>query len=387
MNYFSAQDLLNRALQIAGSNHFEDRAFIPALEQFVSGINSRSDLIPDRKQPLEKDILRLLVNRLWWEKDRAENPDILEQTLLPPVVIAGLPRCGTTKLQRILSASGSFQNMLYWQAHMSSRIPGEANGGISRRIEETQAFCDWQHSVSPGFQTSHALAADLPEEEVFLMNATFDTVHQALGHNAPGYLHWLAGHDLTYCYDYLYRQLQYLQWQLHRGSNRRWLLKTPGHLGNEPQLVRLFPEGLKIICPHREPSQMLPSIGRLCDEAFKCFYNVGEDKQATGQFVLDIFAAGLQKNMAWRDGNTEVEILDLSFTQIRDDAVGAAEIVYDFLGEPLTPEIKKSIQAWETTNPQHKHGKARYSLEEFGLTEEQVNTAYAEYRQRFASYL
>ena len=79
----------------------------------------------DREQAIKQYIIRMLVNRARMQKDLVDHPEIERIELLPPVAIVGLPRTGSSKLQRILSASSGLQSLPFWPAHMFGRIPVE----------------------------------------------------------------------------------------------------------------------------------------------------------------------------------------------------------------------------------------------------------------------
>jgi hypothetical protein len=58
--------------------------------------------------------------------------------------------------------------------------------------------------------------------------------------------------------------------------------------------------------------------------------------------------------------------------------------VYDRFGLPLTAPAKAAMHAWLAANPQHKHGAPRYTLEEFGLSLDEVRGSFREYTRHFS---
>ena len=58
--------------------------------------------------------------------------------------------------------------------------------------------------------------------------------------------------------------------------------------------------------------------------------------------------------------------------------------IYEFLGRELTDTAIAGMQAWLTTNNQHKHGAHKYRLEDFGLDPSLVDKRLAFYRERFS---
>ena len=387
MSYLSAAELLNEASERTGLNNFGPDNFREPFEIMVEGINNRPDVLEDRLDILKEEILRLLVNRLWFARDIEENPEILKQELLPPVSIASLPRTGTTKLQRILSATDHFQSTLYWHLIMPARVPGQPDGGVEKRIQRTQQLVDWRAKVIPEMDKIHLLSTFEPEEELFVCDETFRSPYMAFTHTAPEFIDWYHNADMDYTYDYLKMELQYLQWQFNRDAGLPWLLKAPGHLGFEDQLQRVFPKGQKIIFSHRNPVEIMGSLSGLAVVFNSQFYSGKVDRELAGQTAANLAVAPLLAHMEWRKTNTDIEILDLSFKDVTANSLETAEKVYDFIGLELTDDAVRKIRSWDTQNPRHRHGKYEYRLTDFGLTEDYVNKVFEAYLEEFSGYL
>lgn len=379
-------ELLESAKQNTGLDDFGNDDFLEGLQNLVLGINNSSSLRTDRIENVREVILRLLTNRLWTEKDIRENPDILEQNLLPPICMCTLPRTGTTKIQRLLSAIGEFQHLLYWHSHMPARVPGQADGGRAFRIQESERYCDWETNTSPEFEKAHVRKADEPEEETFMMEQTFRNSSLALEFPSQEYSAWLSATDIGPAYDYLVLQLKYLQWQLYRGSPKPWILKSPTHLGLEDQFLRVFPQGRHFLFSHRDPKQIIPSLCHLVKASQKLYYVTEARDEDLGQLILSWLYYPIQQHMAWRDRNPEIEVLDLAFTEVSSDSIGTARKICAFIGKNLEQKNISQIEKWDRENPRHKHGKAEHSLGTFGLTPEKVDEVFAPYMERFANY-
>src|SRR5690606_15368969 len=96
---------------------------------------------------------------------------------------------------------------------MPSRIPGEADGGVARRIAETREFERWMYATSPAILTGHPQFTDEAEECQWLMEASFRHPIQFGLFESSRYLQWLMQADMSPTFNYFYQQLQYLQWQ------------------------------------------------------------------------------------------------------------------------------------------------------------------------------
>jgi len=388
MDRISANALIAAARQQTGLSDFTDKWVIEGLSQLVSSVNRRDDFIAERRSMLEVELIRLLKNNLHFQSDLRHHPEILAQTPTPPLAIVSLPRTGTTKVQRLLGELDTFQNVPYWQIHMPSRQATEYNDDIAQRIQTTRDYCQWIDQVAPEIQKIHRFAADEPEEDLYLPDMSFGSMYLGGMHGSQDYNQWLFENNLVpRNYDFLYQTLQYLQWQFHRNDSRPWLLKSPGHIGFEEQLVRIFPQGVNFLCTHREPVEVIPSLCRLMEYFPSLWYKNARSKEETGMMALAIFSEPMLTHMQWRDRNPQVPILDLSYREICRDSVGTVEKIYDLIELPVDGATIDLVQQWDKLNPQHKSGRNPYSLEEYGLTENAINQVFEKYRARFADYL
>ena len=71
-------------------------------------------------------LLQLLKNRLLLTDLLNRHPEIDDIELQPPVVIAGLPRTGTTHLHNLLAPPSTFRTMPYWESVEPFPLPAEA---------------------------------------------------------------------------------------------------------------------------------------------------------------------------------------------------------------------------------------------------------------------
>ena len=59
--------------------------------------------------------------------------------------------------------------------------------------------------------------------------------------------------------------------------------------------------------------------------------------------------------------------------------------MYAQYGLNFSPEAEKRMREWIANNPQHKHGRHRYSMEEYGLTKEDITSRMGPYLEYFKS--
>lgn len=387
MDELSVAQLLAEAEQQTGLSDFGRDNFREGLDALVAGINASGLTLPGREPHLRRDLVRLLVNRLRWQKDLAEHPAIERQKLLPPLCIVSLPRTGTTKIQRFLAETEAFQDLPYWQILMPGRIHALPDLGVEQRISETESFCAWRVSVQPDIQKTHRITALESEEDIFLQEIGFRSKGLGFIHQSAQYGGWLAGQDPGLSYDVLRMMLQYLQWQFHAAEPRPWLLKSPVNLGSEDQLQRIFPAGMKLICPHREPAEIFPSLCRLVETYTGLYYRLPMRREELGTFMLGAMAQSMQRHLQWRARNPAVPILDLGFKEICADSMKVAAKIHDFIGIPFSAEARRKVAEWDRRNPRHAEGTIDVDLAAYGLSEQRVNELFAPYREQFAAWL
>ena len=124
-----------------------------------------------------------------------------------------------------------------------------------------------------------------------------------------------------------------------------------------------------------------------CEDFSKLYNRLPMPLEAFGHMVVDLLHNGMERHMAWREANPQVEVLDLSFREICDDSLGTAEKIHDFLELPLNGDARRRIESWDQENPRHKHGKLELTLEMYGLDERVINAKFGPYREAFGQFL
>ena len=388
MKPFDVGALLTEANRRTGLTDLGDPDCIGNLEAFVQSVNQSGEVAENRWDAAYEYVVRLLVNRQYFAKDLKDHPEILDEPLQPPVAIVALPRTGSTKLQRLLGATGHFQNLLWWQQHMFARIPGEADGGVAQRLEETKRFEKWCYEVCPDMLKGHPRFAEEPEEEQILNEYMFPPVMSVQFSGADYSQERLMSLDIKPVYQYMKMQLQYLQWQFQPGSQKPWLLKSPTNLGFEDMLVDTFGDGTKLICSHRNPVNIVCSIAKTTEYYRQVFSDVMSEEKThrLGENMLAALAYAVQRHMEWRDANQTVQVLDIGFSTINRDSMKTVELVNDFLNLGMSKAQEEEIVRWDEEQ-KASHQRNDYSPEYFGLSESKIEDAFTPYLERYAELL
>jgi hypothetical protein len=325
-------------------------------------------------------ILQWLKNRLLLSDLLARHPEIHDIELLPPIVIAGLPRTGTTHLHNLLAAGPTFRTMPYWESNEPFPLPAEAGMQPDPRKARMDIAVQVMNLVMPHFPLMHEMTTDHVHEEIQLLANDFSTMlFETLAH-VPRWRDYYMGHDQTPHYEHLQTQLKAMQFL--RGG-RRWLLKSPQHLEQIPVLDKVFP-GVFVIFTHRDPAPVTLSMLAMLTYSARMYCSPVPVNEIAVTWV-DRLASMLGTLVRDRDGIPPERSIDVRFDEFMADEVAVTEQVYAKAGEQLDGHARAAITAYLGGHRRGRHGTVATSPEMFGLHERDLHEPFAPYVARFLS--
>lgn len=380
---FDADALSAEAVsRTGGLTVFGDGPYRAALDVMCAALNDEANLSARGAAMMREKLVGQLANRLVVEEYFRRHPEIAEIAIDDPLVIVGLPRTGTTLLQRLLAADPRFHSAAWWEARYPAPLTGETLDAPTGRIARAQAEVATMIDCMPQILSIHPLDAMLADEEFMLMEHSFVCAMDSYA-NVPGYTAWLDKQDLTPVYTYLKRMLQFLQWQKERrgvAPAERWLLKTPQHLRALDVLCRVFPRA-QVVLTHRDPVQTIPSLASFAHTLWQ-MYADDPDPLVVGACWNAAMARAIGAAMTARDALPAGRFLDIQFEDTVSDPLGVAETVYRFAGMPLDVPRRAEMTDWVARNGRDKRAAHDYSIARFGFTEAQLALDFAAYRAR-----
>ena len=192
------------------------------------------------------------------------------------------------------------------------------------------------------------------------------------------YIDWLdecTTADWVQAYELYADQLRLLQWWY---PGKRWVLKTPFHLWAVDALCTVFPDAL-IVQQHRTPAACVASFCSLTQTAFKPIAP-GIGPEHIGQITLRYLRDALARNAAARTALDAQRFVDIPYEDLVADPMGCARQVYQAAGIEPDPQALRCMQDWLPVQATARGGKRHdYRLDAFGLTDAQVNEAFAPY--------
>ncbi|HET6734638.1 sulfotransferase family protein [Mycobacterium sp.] len=361
-----------------GLDDFGDDDYRERLDVYLAALHEIGDMHDPGVVNFYSQLVQLLKNRLLLTDLLARHPQIHDIELLPPVVIAGLPRTGTTHLHNLLGSATTFRTLPYWESVEPFPLPAEA--GIEpdprrARMDTAIAVLD---VVMPHFRLMHEMTTDHVHEEIQLLANDFSTMlFETLAH-VPRWRDYYQSHDQTTYYEHLATQLKALQFL--RGG-RRWLLKSPQHLEQLPVLNRVFP-GVVVVFTHRDPVPVALSMIAMITYSARMHRSQVpvEEIAATWAERLDQMLCALVRD---RDVIGQERSLDIRFDDFMASELGVAEQVYALAGEPITDDARASMAAYISGHQRGRLGRVATSCEMFGLDENQLRARFAPYVERF----
>lgn len=202
--------------------------------------------------------------------------------------------------------------------------------------------------------------------------------------HVPAYAAWLEAQDVTSGYRHLDRMLRFLQWQKkQRGEpGVRWVLKAPYHLAFLDTLFAVFPDA-SVVLTHRDPVETVPSLASFIHTLHR-LNSDSVDPLAIGAHWQRKLAWATRRSLAARTGR-EGRFLDLDYEALVAEPLACVQRIYDFAGMQLTPDALAAMKEWAVENARDRRPVHRYTLAEFGMTEESLARDFAEYRERHLS--
>jgi hypothetical protein len=381
----STEALLAAATADTGFSDFGDESFRKPFEVLVKALNEEAELNAVGRFMQYERILNSLKNRLRMEEYLKRNPEILQEELLPPVVIVGMTRTGTTMLHRILASDSRFYAPLWYEVRNPAPYMDWDLQQKDQRITEAEAEVAAMLEANPEIASIHPMDPTGADEEILLLEHSFYSYVASSFAHVPTYSDLVAQSDNTPAYEYLKRQLQFLQWQKKRRGQQaeRWLLKAPHHLHFMDVLLKVFPDAM-VIATHRDPVVTIPSTASFYYNLW-ILGNEKADKKVVAAEVADVFARGVKHTMNTREGN-EQRFFDVWF---KDTVSRPFEIfgeMYDFIDMELTSEAKAAMEQYRDEHKRDDRPPHEYTLEEYGYTEQGINELFADYKRRFIDH-
>ncbi|MCA9660154.1 MAG: sulfotransferase [Myxococcales bacterium] len=359
------------AARRAGVDDFADGAHREGLAALIEAADS-SALNTIGRLHMASLLTQVLATRLRLIQARRDRPAIDRGPALPPILVCGLPRSGTTFLHRLLAEREDARPLPLWE--LMEPIPGP---GPDRRLAEAEARMRRLAALSTAnLDAQHLMRAELPDECGHLFKCT---MYSSIFWQAPlySYLEWYLGADTRAPY----RDYRALLGLLDR-PGRRLVLKDPFHARHLSSLFAVLPEAL-VVQTHRDPLEVLPSFHKLTTSVHRLF-TARPDTARAVELNTRWLADLVERSAADRAALPERRVCDVRYRDLVADPVGVVARIHAAFDLEFSPALAARLERFVAANGQRKYGANPYTLEQFGQRREAIAERFATYRATFA---
>lgn len=372
------ENLHETAVAQVGFEDFGEQDYLAGLRVLLRAIDTDLELNATGRKRVFATVLRALRGRLYSQKGWAGRPECLRTQIRAPLVIVGLPRTGTTTLQKLMSLDQQFQGLEYWLAPNPTIRPPRVEWENNPNYRNAVASLEAADREDPMSRLIHDVVAGEPDECFHMMLQRF--VHNTFGASlgTPSYDEWWMTQDETPNY---YRHRDNLKLIGFNEPHKRWLLRNISHLLYLDSLLEVFPDA-NIILAHRDPVAVLPSVCSLIMIGRRAILGPAADAQQCGRREFELWKIGIERGLRVRDLHPD-RFLDVYFRDLVEDTMGTVRGIYQHFGLKLDEAAEQRMQAWLDAHSHTRPGFHKYTPEQYGLSAHEIRRKYADYIERY----
>lgn len=365
-------DIVAAAIRTTGLSDFGGTDHEEGARIFVDSLTTEAGLTPVGNYRMRGSVKGLLVSRLMAEQGFAAHPAYADIAVERPIFITGLPRSGTTLLQRLLTADPTHQGLEQWLADLPQPRPPREAWPDDPIFSAMQVGYEAFHAANPELAGLHYSDATTHEECWRLLQQSGTSVSFETQAHVPSYAAWLDKQDWTPSYQRYRRLLQLI------GLNdpgKRWILKNPSHLVALDALLEVFPDAI-VLVTHRDSVTCVASMCSLAAASTRGTSTVFTGA-TIGRTQLDLLTREHAAYRSTRQSAAPGHFFDLEYDDLVRDPVGTVEAVYRHFDLPWETTVAEAVRAeLDASRSGVRAPSHRYSLEDYGLTEAQVRDAF-----------
>jgi len=361
----NSDELVQQAIDTTGLDDFGGTEWREGFDQLVASLDGEARLNDIGHAMVPPELVGYLSDRLGVVAHRTAHPEIVGVDIVPPIVIVGQGRTGTTILYDLLAQDPNTRVPRTWEIDRPLPPPETATYETDPRIDEVDAQMAMVDLVIPEFRSMHPMGARLAQECVRITGSDFRSMIFPTQYHVPSYGHWLLHDaDMSSAYRWHRKFLEHLQ---SRHPTSQWVLKSPGHIWCLEALLAEYPNAL-LVQTHRDPLRIIASLASLvamlrsigCDDP-----SIPEAASEFAEYIL----LGLDRSVDAREQGLVASdrVVDTQFADFMADPFGTIGTIYERLGLELTPATEQRMRGFLAANPSDAHGGHQYTWTETGL--------------------
>ena len=382
----TVESILQEAREVTGLDDFGPEDFLPRLGLLCDEWGSDAGLVNLGRLSLRNKLLSHAKSRLLIQDVLSRHPEIHDVQITAPVIVAGLPRSGTTHLLNLMAADSRLRALPLWESYEPVPMPGEPllATGVDPRYQRCEDSWQMMQSLSPLLAAMHPMNPDHIHEELELMGPDFASYNYEWLCVSPRWRDHYYATDQTPHYEYMKTVLKILTWQDGNttGEDTRWVLKCPQHLEQLPVLHKVFPDAT-IAVTHRDPVSVIQSAATMLAYGQR-ISRKRVDLQGLIRYWSDRVVHLLQACVSERDQLPAGQSIDVPFHEFMADDLAMVEKIYARANLAMTPAARRELQSYIDDHPRGKHGSVVYNLrEDFGVEPADLRARFDFYFERF----
>lgn len=382
--HFDREAILAEARDAVGLTDFGPMDFVERLDVICDEWENDTGLSGLGRLSLRGRLVGYARNRLLIQDLLTRHPEIHDIEIKKPIIVVGLPRSGTTHLLNLLAADSRLRAMPLWESYEPVPTPGE--GLLEDGTDPRYKRCDdaWQMMLQtvPHLAAMHPMDPDHINEEIELMLPNFASYNFEWFTHSPKWRDYYYAMEQLPHYEYMKTMLKVLQFQQAEDSPTRWVLKSPMHLENLPELQQVFPDATFVVT-HRDPVSVIQSTITMLAYGQRMNRNsILIDE--LGEYWTERVAHLLQGCVDHRGDLPQDRTIDVPFHEFMADDMAMVERIYDKTDLALTDTARQEMQDFVDNHPRGKHGKMIYDLKgDFGIDPDELREKFKFYFDAF----
>jgi hypothetical protein len=171
----SSASLLQEARRATGLSDFGPQDFLQRLDLLCDEWSGDPSLTNLGRLSLRNKLLQHARSRLLIQDVLSRHPEIHDVAIRAPIIVAGLPRSGTTHLLNLMAADTRLRALPLWESYEPVPLPSEAllPDGVDPRYQRCADQWRMMQSLSPLLAAMHPMNPDHIHEELELMGPDF----------------------------------------------------------------------------------------------------------------------------------------------------------------------------------------------------------------------
>ncbi|MFT4614944.1 MAG: hypothetical protein ACI9NT_002096 [Bacteroidia bacterium] len=379
------QSILAEAMQITGLSDFGPEDFRERLSLLCEEWSRNPNLRNIGRLTLRNKLLQHANSRLLIQDLLCRHPEIHAVQINAPIIVAGLPRSGTTHLLNLMGADSRLRALPLWESYEPVPMPGEKpdENGVDPRYTRCDETWQMMQAMSPLLAAMHPMNPGHIHEELELMGPDFASYnYEWLSHSPRWRDHYYATDQLPH-YEYMKTVMKILTWQDGdtTGENTRWVLKCPQHLEQLNVLHSVFPRST-IAVTHRDPVSVIQSAATMLAYGQRLNRD-SVDTQGLIEYWSDRVVHLLEACVRDRDALPAQQCIDVLFHEFMADDMAMVERIYDRAGLPMNDQARAELAGYIQRHPRGKHGQVYNLRGDFGVEPAALRARFDFYFERF----